>query len=345
MTRPLCVPRSGGLRAVTSFCHTIVGMLRPPHRPALGLLALACAATSAHAEPRPNPQIALEYAADPQLSDCPSAAELSAAVSEQLGYDAFAVKSEAPRQRMRASISRTPKGTAAQVAWLDAHGDSEGERHLASESGECAEIARALTFAVAVQIQLHAALPAPLPPPAVAPPTPPRSVSRRGARPMRALVGGGVLAERGFTPETSPGLRLFGALWARSFSVEAGASVTLPSRLTFADGSGFSALSLLGSLSPCVHFSALGVCAVGAVGLLSVRGEGVDQPRRPSAALVAAGGRLQVLWPALSALGVLVHVEALLPVTSRTVVLEQEPVWSTAPVIVGMGCDLAAIIK
>jgi hypothetical protein len=170
----------------------------------------------------------------------------------------------------------------------------------------------------------------------------------RAERPVRAIVGAGVLAERGFTPTTSPGLRVFGALWSRPFSFEAGASVTLPSRLTLADGSGFSAISLLGSVTPCARYSALGFCAVGAMGLLTVRGEGVDKILRPSSVLAAAGARVEVLWPALTALtalGVLVHVDVLLPVTSRTIWLNQEPVWSTAPVVLSAGCDLGAILK
>jgi len=306
---------------------------------------MLCAASRARAAGPASVEVALEYRTDPALADCPSQSELSAAISKQLGYDAFAGSSAAPPHRVRAAISRTPTGTEAQVAWLDALGQSEGERRLASESSDCGEVARALAFAIAVQIQLHAASePAPPPPaPPPPPPPPPRPAPRPAERTIRAMVGAGVLAEHGLTPATSPGLRVFGSLWTRRLSVEVSTGLGLPTQVTLPDRTGFSASSLTGRVTPCARVAVVGLCVVGALGQLSVRGQGVDQVRSPSSLVAGAGGRIEVLWPALSALGVLVHLEALALLTPRTVFLNQEPVWSTAPVVLGAGFDLGAL--
>jgi hypothetical protein len=338
------------MRRASGFCLTIPRMsLWPRQLCALSLGGLvACVSSRARAEPPPSLRIALEYRTDPALSDCPSQSELSTAISQQLGYDAFTTAATgppvAPPHRVRASISRTPAGTAAQIAWVDERGESEGERRLASESGDCTEVARALTFAIAVQIQLHAAaepvLPAPPPKTPPARPAPPPV-----ERAIRALVGAGVLAEHGLTPATSPGLRVFGSLRARHLSVEVSTGLALPTRETLPDHTGFSASSLTGRVTPCAHFSVAGLCAVGALGQLSVRGEGVDQVKSPSSFVAGAGARVEVMWPALSALGVLVHLEALALLTRRTVFLNQEPVWSTAPIVLSAGFDLAAIFR
>jgi hypothetical protein len=335
----------------TGFCPTIAGMpLLARHWSALGLTAgLVCAASPARAAGSEGVQVALEYRIDPTLTDCPSESDLSAAIVKQLGYDAFAGSSPTPH-RVRAAISRTANGTEAQVDWLDSHGESEGERRLASDSTECGEVARALTFAIAVQIQLHAAAEAapssPAPQPQSQPrPQPPRLTPPPAERGTKAMVGAGVLVAHGLIPATSLGLRVFGSIWTRRLSVEVSTGLTLPTTLTLPDRSGFSASSLTGSVAPCVRVSFVGLCAVGALGQLSVRGQGVDQIRSPSSLMAAGGGRIEVLWPALSALGVLIHLEALALATPRTVLLNQQPVWSTAPVVLGAGIDLGALFR
>src|SRR5689334_14530984 len=139
---------------------------------ALAISAGRAAAQSASLAPAPI-HVALDYQTDPTLSDCPSTAELSAAIAKQLGYDPFAPSPDGTSHRLKASIQRTPTGTEAHIEWLTASGASEGERRLGSESQDCAEVSRGLSFAIGVQLQLRAsAEAAPVPPPPTPPPAP-----------------------------------------------------------------------------------------------------------------------------------------------------------------------------
>src|SRR5262245_13435773 len=104
------------------------------------------------AQAAPPLQVELTYQVDPTLTDCPSAAELARTITAQLGHDPFVTAPTPARHRLKASIQRAGAGTEAHVEWLDQQGGSEGERRLGSEHPECAEIARGLSFAIAVQI-------------------------------------------------------------------------------------------------------------------------------------------------------------------------------------------------
>jgi hypothetical protein len=309
----------------------------------------------------PPLRVALDYQVDPQLGDCPSAADLASAVTKQLGYDPFVTEAGATKHRVKASIQRTAAGTEAHVEWLDERGGSEGERRLSSESLECAEVARGLSFAIAVQIQLRASAEAPPSPAAVAPPRAPDPppTRKRPPQPQESrrviMVGAGVLAAHGLTPAVSPGLRVFGSLGNQRLSVEVSTQATLPSQESaeatvphlspLAPRPSFTARELSGKLAPCVRSPPFGVCGVFMVGQLHVRGEGVDQVRSPSSLVAAAGAKLQLVWPPVPSFGVLLQAEALALLTPRDVLVNQRVVWSTAPVLLGASLDLAAIFR
>jgi hypothetical protein len=324
--------------------------------------AVAAFALSTHAFANgssPTLRVSLDYEVDPQLGDCPSGADLSAAVSKQLGYDPFILEAGATKHRVKASIQRTAAGTEAHVEWLDERGGSEGERRLASESAECAEIARGLSFAIAVQIQLRASAEAPPPPPlppAPPSPAPPAQRPRPSPEPRRVImVGAGVLAARGLTPKVSPGLRIFASLGNQRLSLELSTQVTYPSEQSadatvphvapLASPPSFTARELSTKLAPCVQFAPFGLCGVFMAGQLHVRGEGVDQARSPSSLVAAAGAKLQLMWPPVPSFGVLLQAEALALLTPRDVLMNRQVVWSTAPVLLGASLDLAAIFR
>jgi hypothetical protein len=109
-------------------------------RSALGLgLALVGAASHALAQGESPPlQIALEYHANSALNDCPSAAELSATVGKQLGFNPFVATAIGGERRVKVMIERTPHGTEAHLQWFNERGESEAERSLTSESQGCA---------------------------------------------------------------------------------------------------------------------------------------------------------------------------------------------------------------
>jgi hypothetical protein len=314
-------------------------------------LVLAFSANSGTALAQPSLRVMLAYSADPTL-ECPSEAELSSSIARQLGYDPFTLEPSAPQ--LRVVVTKLADGAEAQIEWIDQEQQSEGERRLASGDGGCAELARSLPFALAVQIQLHAAssgapvTPAPEVAPPVAPPPPKPPLAPRVARPKvprMILVGIGALARHGLTPGISPGLRVLGVLSRKAWSLELSAHATLPAELRQPDATGFTARELGANLVPCLRWEPVGLCAVGTLSVLSVRGQGVDRIGSPSATTGGVGGRLQLFWPALERFGVVVQGEALAVVSPRDVLLNRTTVWSTAPVAFTAILDFAAIFR
>jgi hypothetical protein len=298
--------------------------------------------------------LVLEYEAAPELG-CASAAELRSAVAQQVGRDLFSDEPVTRGERLRVVVVRTSGGLEGRLEWIDADGRSEGERRLTSSSSECAELAGGLAFAVAVQLQLHvpeaapAALqpvtrpPVAVPTPAATPALPPAAARPSNASRRVTLLGLGVAFEHGLTPGMSTGLHALAATTQGHLWLEAGVQVTSPTSLELTDGSGFSANELSFSLLPCLRAAPLGVCAAARVGKLQVRGHGVDRALSPSTVFAAAGGQIELFWPALNSLGILLHGELLATLTPRDVMLNHTRVWSTAPLVLGFGLDLPAI--
>lgn len=300
------------------------------------------------ASAEPALRVSLQYSAEPSLG-CPSVAELRSAVVSQLGYDPFTADDSEPR--LRVAIAKLADGAQARIEWIDRAQRSEGERQLTSGDNDCVELARSLPFALAVQIQLHASgPPQPAPPrPASAPrpvaPKPPGHPAPSAKAPRVVLVGAGVLLRHGLNPGFSPGLRVFGGLSRRPWSLELSAHATLPTELRLADGSGFTARELGANLVPCARGGPFGFCVVGSLSVLHVRGQGVERVGSPSSTTGGVGARLQLLWPTLERFGVVVQLEALAVLGPRDVLLNQETVWSTAPVAFTAIVDFAALFR
>jgi hypothetical protein len=335
----------------------------------LGVASSVCT-RGARADSPPKLGVSLEYEAAGAL-DCPTETEFIETVTARLGYSVFVPPGAG--QRLRIEISRERERTHARIEWFDREQRSEGERRLRSDSPSCEELARNLAFAVVVQIQLHAsALEPPKPEPesepeteprpdkaptappkpssgskAVVPPRAPssehRSVSRGGEPGW--FLGAGVLARSGLSPELAVGGRAFGALATGLALFELSVHATVPSSLTQSDGSGFNAYEVGASLAPCLRHRAFAVCGVGTASQHRVQGEGVDRTRSPSSLLAAAGGRVQLLLPVLSRLGVLAGGEFVAILTPRTVLLNNSEVWSTAPIAVTVSLNFAGIFE
>jgi hypothetical protein len=320
-------------------------------------LALASCPARAWAQTTPHLRVSLEYGTDTTFRDCPSAAELSDSVAKQLGYDPFT--DAGPEYRLRVRIERVLEHAEAHIEWIDSHKQSEGERRLHSESSGCEDIARSLAFAIAVQIQLHASAtlppepasvtpsepPPPAPPRAAVPPPRPPQATEKPSSSRQIFLGAGAIVRYGLTPGVSPGARVFGAVAGRLWWLELGAHATLPSELRQTDGTGFSARELGLSLAPCLRLTPAGLCAVGALAVLHAHGEGVDEIRSPSAVVGGVGARVQLLWPALQKFGLLAHAEVLALLTPRDVFVNENRVWSTAPVTVTASLDFAGIFR
>ena len=97
--------------------------------------------------------VSLDYQTDPALIGCPSAADFRKAIVRQLGHDPF--RETAPR-RMLVRVYSTGQRMAGRVEWRDASDQWEGERTFSSRTGSCAEMARAMALATAIQIDLLA---------------------------------------------------------------------------------------------------------------------------------------------------------------------------------------------
>jgi hypothetical protein len=314
-------------------------------------LALALCCRQAASEPTPSFRLAFEYNADPTL-ECPGAPEMRASVTRQLGYDPFAA--DAAEQRLRVNITRVANRAEARIEWIGSQEQSEGERRLVSEESDCSVLARSLAFALAVQIQLHASASeppvaahsaAPPPPPVrktASPPDKPPPRAETAVAQRQVLVGVGGLVRRGPSPGVTPGLRAFGTFSVDRWALELSVHGTLPGELTRADGTGFTAHELGANLVPCVRFSPVGLCAVGTLSLLRVRGRGVDRVGSPSSVAGGVGARAQLLWPALAHFGVLIQGEAV-AMPRRDVLLNRTAVWSTPPVVFTAILDFAGI--
>ncbi len=97
--------------------------------------------------------VALDYETDPALLECPSAADFRKEIVRQLGHDPF--RDSAPR-RMVVRLFSAASRIGGRVEWRDASDRWEGERTFSSRNESCAQMARAMALATAIQVQLLA---------------------------------------------------------------------------------------------------------------------------------------------------------------------------------------------
>jgi hypothetical protein len=327
------------------------------------LLAFAVAFGSRVAHAEPQLFVELDYRPDAELA-CPGETAFKAMVSDQLGYDPFRLGAE---QKVVARTLPAERGLRGVIEWSDASGNPRGERELGSEISDCGALARAMSFAIVVQIQLLAqeaesagaatadqassddasATNRAASPPVTAPRQArdtrgPSAVdpSEREA-PLQFLLGAGPALAFGLAPRTVVEGRVFGALRSGRVAFELGGEASLWSRHETADGSGFEQHVLSGSVAGCLLFGRFSGCLVSKVGGLYVRGFGVDVPNSDSGILVQTGPRLMLLqafgqrW-----LGAL-RVEALASLHTWEVTLNDEEVWKTPLFSLSVGGDVA----
>jgi hypothetical protein len=311
---------------------------------ALGL-GLSLAAPAEALAQTPKLHLSLDYRTSSAPPDCPNVEELRSALNNQVGYDPFLPGAPSPTRRLLVEIAASGNGdgTVARIVWLDSAGAVEGERTLASDSADCSELASGVVFAIAVQLQLlSAGLPEQEPAPATPPPASPEEAR---AERLAVLAGVGVFGQRGWQPGLAVGFRSFGALRGDWWSLILDAQATLPTTARFPARGGFSAREVAVGLAPCLRRAVLDFCALGRLGLVNVRGQGVDEPRAPSSPELLLGLRLQLVWPELARLATLAHLDVLAQLLPRDVWLNRERVWSTAPLAVALGVDVAALFK
>lgn len=309
----------------------------------------------------------LSYEVDATLSGCPDEAAFKGLVKSQLGYDPFRPGS---RYKVLARTEAEEDGLTASVQWSDASGAPRGERELTQAGDDCAGFARAVSFAVAVQIQLleeetESAASAATPsepgrgdePPATpedSKPSPPRLEptldDERGRQDrmgsdasLRWMVGAGPAVGLGLIAGPAIEARVFAGVRYDRLLLELGAEASLPSRHTTTNGEGFDQRVVLGSLAECVFLGSLSSCLVTKVGRFQVHGFGVDVPRSSSGVVAELGPRL-ALNEELGTWATAFRVEVLATLVPWKVTLTQEEVWK-APVVSGLvGVDLAILL-
>ncbi len=300
----------------------------------------------------------LDYATAP---GCPTADGFQTIVTARLGYDAF--RADAP-DLIIVRIQTAGRALEGRLEWREEDGVTVGEQTFPSRTGDCAELARAMGFALALQIQLRAAtidesgLAAPTAPQteaAKAPAAstiPPRSapVESSGfavseARPIApgpsVIAGGGVAAGLGISSKPSAIGRLFATVAWTHLSLELGGEVSAPSTTSRADGGGFSQTTFLASLAGCGMSFPFSLCAVGKIGEVWMVGQGVDVPLTASGLMMQSGLRLGVSHTLGRSAYVIGHAEGLARLTDGTVTLDSIPIWTTPRFAALLGIGVA----
>ncbi|HWA73494.1 MAG TPA: hypothetical protein VG937_14210 [Polyangiaceae bacterium] len=346
------------------YCWTTLQLSRLPliTHSALALFLVALASGVARAEPQLF--VHLDYQVEPGLSGCPSDETFQDMVAAQLGYAPFRADSE---YRVVARARADVGGLEGFVEWQDNAGASRGRRELRAERQDCAALARAMSFAIAVQIQLFteeaargepstpAATTEPSKPGAsVAPPAAPLADPPRANDPAdrdrassessrsRFLIGAGPLLAFWLAPSTAVGARLFAGVHHGMWLAELGVEATLPGSYGTENARGFDHRVELGSLAGCALLRPFAGCLVGKVGRLEVTGYGVDMPRSSSGLLLQVGPRVALSdLIGESWLGA-IRLEALVTAPWR-VTLNQTEAWRTPPLTIAAGLDVAAL--
>ena len=327
---------------------------------AAGLGFAAIATLSGGAAGATQLEAQLEYSAAP---GCPGALEFQAVVTGRLGSSPFRADA---RDRVIVRIEASRRALEGRLEWKGNAGGLIGEQTFPSRSGDCAELARAMGFALALQIQLmattaaesrasEAAPPTSVPPVetvVASPPVPivtapqPATISRTATESGLHLagpsitvgVGGGVGID--VAPTTVPVGRLVGTLEWSHVAVELAAELSGPSSAHRADGAGFSQQQLLASLAGCGVRERWSTCLVAKLGEMRVVGEGIDV-RATSFGLVAqAGLRLAVTQRLGSRLQITAHADGLALITRGVVTLDATPVWTTPRLAASLGADV-----
>jgi hypothetical protein len=265
------------------------------------LLPLLFVAT-AHAEEAAR----FAYTRGPGAESCPDESALRQAVAARLGTDPF---QDDPRA-VRVAVEKTPRGFSATIEIRAPDGTLRGERALASRASTCTELASALAAALSVAFE-RPRVPAPeaAPPPSVAPATTPDATPPPPVAPVVVAAptpapGPKLHAETSLASGGAFGAAPGGALSFLASVAVAGSSASLglegrtdlPASASAAGGVVSSSI-VMGSVVPCFRRGAVGLCALGAIGSLRGKGEGVQTPTTASALYVAAGVRLLVEVP------------------------------------------------
>jgi len=314
--------------------------------------------------------VSLDYDGGP---GCPDVQDFEAFVRARLGYDPFA---QAASDHVSVRITPGTGAIDGHIEWRDSTGKWAGDQTLPVVTKDCRHLVRALAAALAVQIQLLAAMrdlgegtaapkstgpplepstpqpvPRPVPPSTVAgissKETPAATVETKPAAPIMPRGPGPGLAlgagtSVGFGMSSRPVLlgRVLGSLAWRHVALELAAEASLPTTTRRADGAGFAQQHLLASAAGCAVLTRWRACLLAKAGEVRMTGEDIDLPTSAVVPLVEAGARVGIVELLGGGFFVDAHADGLANVIRWTGTLDQVAVWTAPRVAAVLGVTL-----
>jgi hypothetical protein len=280
----------------------------------------------------------LIYARMDGASSCPDPLSMEKAVAARIGYNPF--HDDAIEViRVFVELRRDVLG-----ARLEMRSGTtlRGKRDLESTSRDCSELAAALSLAIAIAIDPQtwigkSSSPAAVqatPPIAAAsvmapPPPPPLVTAEASSIKLQAALG--VMGLWGTSPNFTGGLvarvTVGGARWSLSLDGRG----ELPQTMRAGPGE-VSVTNIVGSVSPCAHFSVVGACGVVAGGITRAAASGLIDSREGIAPFFQAGARVRADVPLTERLGVGASFDAMVPLVRAVLNVGSERLWATQPI-------------
>ncbi len=302
-----------------------------------------------------TPSARLVYSRGAGAETCPDEVALRRAVALRIGYDPFFPWAE---KTIVASVLRLDRGFSVKVHLVDSGGGEHGAREIRTD-GRCDDLLDAAALAIAIAIDpLLLAPPAPpeSPAPVVAPvPDAASPAARIGTPPplqlpspepgpaMTFSVSAGAIASLGVAPALAAGLSIGASTRWRLVSLGLEARVDAPASRTFYTPGGPASVSswlATAAVVPCVHSSALMLCALGQLGSTRVSALDVVGPTAGSARWTATGGRAGVTVPVGRNAALRLGADVLVNLDRARVSIGATQVWHAPLICASYGLDV-----
>ena len=312
--------------------HWKMGVSRFSPGPAAVGALLLCFFSSRVAAASPR-HLFLQYKREEGLEQCPSREQLASDVAAHLGYDPFVGTAI---DELRVELQKDAEGRPLARIELRTSADAVlGRQTLQSLDTDCRELAETLALAVSLAIDPLAGAA----PPAPAATIPPLHPPEPEATPISFAAQAGVLGSLGAAPELSFGVSVGAELrrggW--SWGVE-GAGSFGASEKVMAGSVGASSLN--GALLPCARPGSFGGCAVIAAGALYGSADNLGQAHNTTTPLLSLGARAFYDISLSSHIALRPTLEVDFPLVRTTLLVAQQPVWTTSTVCGSLGLNL-----
>lgn len=290
---------------------------------------------------------------------------LKSAVVARLGYDPFAAEQ---RWTLLLRLSRRDESLVGSVELIDEHGESRGERELATARGACDEMTRALALSISLAIDPEHAARGTAPPssgefaPAVAPvepeplPAPPMKPAKAASAapaPMRAPQPVG--SEPVAVSATLAGLWMSGiaptSAWGALLELQAkrghwaaglGGRWASAPEANVADGARLRASVAAAQLDGCFNPGVVELCALAILGATWARASQIDDPRTDRGLFAAAGARAGLVAPLSASVSLLAQGEGLVVAAPIEPRVDEATIWTAPRISAGFALGLRA---